>query len=532
MMHKSLATIESPEFINLQPLEINPLMSSCEIKVLYLGENRNHSYITKEVATDMAKTLRGAPIVGYFKEDVNDFRDHGDRVIMDDEGIKFECMTKPYGFVAPDAKVWFQKFEDTDEFGNVETREYLMTTGYLWTGQYEEAKLAVEEGRPQSMELDVETLDGHWSTNHKTGMDFFIINDAIFSKLCILGEDVEPCFEGASVTAPEVSTTFSKMDDNFKNTLYTMMQDLKFALEGGKNMDMEQNVVTEEVVEETAIESNEEVVESVETEAPATEFDSLARDEEPVVEETPVVEEEITEEVVEEETNTEEETEVEAEEISEETVVEEVIEEISEETVVEEEILEENDNSEQSISAENEEYVEATLSSQENFAKSDDEEKEEDKDTDEESNDEETDTDDDKEDEDEEDKKYSLLEENYNKLQAEFAELSSKYEALVEFKNTVDNEKKDALIASFYMLSEEDKAEIIENKANYSLDDIEAKLSVICVRKKVNFDLDDTSKNDNTVEEENVMTYSLSSNDMASTPAWITALKNTRDNRK
>jgi hypothetical protein len=38
-------------------------------------------------------------------------------------------MTKPYGFVAPDAKVWFQKFDDTDEFGNVTTREYLMTTG-------------------------------------------------------------------------------------------------------------------------------------------------------------------------------------------------------------------------------------------------------------------------------------------------------------------------------------------------------------------------------------------------------------------
>ena len=25
---------------------------------------------------------------------------------------------KPYGFVAPDAKIWFQKFQDTDEFGN------------------------------------------------------------------------------------------------------------------------------------------------------------------------------------------------------------------------------------------------------------------------------------------------------------------------------------------------------------------------------------------------------------------------------
>ena len=523
MMHKSLATIESPEFINLQPLEINPLMSSCEIKVLYLGENRNHSYITKEVATDMAKTLRGAPIVGYFKEEVGDFRDHGDRVIMDDEGIKFECMTKPYGFVAPDAKVWFQKFEDTDEFGNVETREYLMTTGYLWTGQYEEAKLAVEEGRPQSMELDVETLDGHWSTNHKTGMDFFIINDAIFSKLCILGDDVEPCFEGASVTAPEVSTTFSKMDDNFKNTLYTMMQDLKFALEGGKNMDMEQNVVTEEVVEETAIESNEEVVETEET--PATEFDSIKRDEEtvePVIEEvaeTTVEETPAEEEVVEEETV--EESEVETEE-----VVEEII--------VEEENLTNDDNSEQSITAETEESIEATLSSQENFAKSEDEEKEEDKDTDEEeSNETDTDADDNNDDEeDEEKKKYSLLEEEHSKLQAEYAELNSKYEALVEFKNQVENEKKDALINSFYMLSNEDKQEVIENKANYSLDDIEAKLSVICVRKKVNFDLDDTSKNDNTVEEENIMTYSLSGNDMASTPAWITALKNTRDNRK
>ena len=146
-MHQSIATIDSPEFINLQPLDVNPLMSSCEIKVLYIGENRNHSYITKEVASDMAKTLRGAPIVGYYKEEKEDFADHGERVIFDDEGVKFECLTKPYGFVAPDAKVWFQKFEDTDDFGNVITREYLMTTGYLWTEQYKECKEALQEGK-------------------------------------------------------------------------------------------------------------------------------------------------------------------------------------------------------------------------------------------------------------------------------------------------------------------------------------------------------------------------------------------------
>ena len=56
-MHKSIATIDSPEFINLTPLDINPLMSECEIKVFYLGENRNRSYINEETAMEMAKTL-------------------------------------------------------------------------------------------------------------------------------------------------------------------------------------------------------------------------------------------------------------------------------------------------------------------------------------------------------------------------------------------------------------------------------------------------------------------------------------------
>jgi hypothetical protein len=58
-----VSTISSPEFINLEPLDVNPLMSKAEIKVFYLGHNRNHSYINKETALKMAKTLRGTPIV-------------------------------------------------------------------------------------------------------------------------------------------------------------------------------------------------------------------------------------------------------------------------------------------------------------------------------------------------------------------------------------------------------------------------------------------------------------------------------------
>ena len=244
--HKSVATIDNVQFINLTPLDINPLMSKCEIKVFYLGQNRNGSYIKKEVATQMAKTLRGAPIVGFYKQSKEDFTDHGQKITLDDQGVHFECMTKPYGFVAPDAQVWFKKFTEEDEFGNTVERQYLMTIGYLWTGQYEQVNKVFEDnGKPQSMELDNESLDGHWSKDYNTGMEFFIINDAIISKLCILGNDVEPCFEGSSVTAPEVSNTFTKkIDENFTKTLFTMMKELEFALQGGNRVDgLENNIV-------------------------------------------------------------------------------------------------------------------------------------------------------------------------------------------------------------------------------------------------------------------------------------------------
>ena len=252
----------------MNPLDINPLISQCEIKVFYVGENRNHTIITKEVASEMAKTLRGTPIVGYYNENKGDYEGHEERITIDNEGIKFECLTKPYGFVAPDAKIWFQKFLEYDDSGQQIEREYLMTTGYLWTGQFEEAQAILNEGRPESMELDEETLKGKWTKNSKTNIDFFIINDAIFSKLCILGEDVEPCFEGADITSPNISAQFTKSaDDNFRNTLYTMMQELRYALEGGQKMENTQTIVGNEMNKEVVNtnSTNEEAAPAAET---------------------------------------------------------------------------------------------------------------------------------------------------------------------------------------------------------------------------------------------------------------------------
>ena len=233
MGRMSIATIDAPEFINIT--SVNPLISQCEIKVLYIGANRNRSYIDKAAATAIGKTLPGSPIVGYYRDSKKDFVDHGEQIIFDDEGMKVNDLTRPYGFVPTDAKVWFQKFIDTDDFGNQIERIYLMTVGYLWTGQYEEAQKIYESqnGNPQSMKLDNDTLDGYWSEDIKKGVDFFIINDAIIQNLCILGEDIEPCFEGADITAPKISSNFSK-DNHFVVTLFTMMQELNEVLKNEK----------------------------------------------------------------------------------------------------------------------------------------------------------------------------------------------------------------------------------------------------------------------------------------------------------
>lgn len=466
-MHQSIATIDSPEFINLQPLDINPLMSQCEIKVLYVGENRNRSFISKEVATEMAKTLRGAPIVGYFKEDKQDFGDHGEQIIIDDEGVKFKCLTKPYGFVAPDAKVWFQKFEDKDDFGESIVREYLMTTGYLWTGQFEECKCAVEgEGRPHSMELDNDTLDGRWAENYKKGMDFFIVNDAIFSKLCILGEDVEPCFEGSTVTSPQVSSTFTKLDNNFKQTLFTMMQELKVALEGGQNK-MKNFSKEEDKLEKVNNPKNE-----FSTGEEKTLDSTFAKKEK---------EEEEKETPKQEEKNPTDPKEEESKDPKDSTTTEE-----DKKKKKEEEFKCKTDDEDKK---KEEDYK----------CKEDDETK----------------------------KKYALLEQEYSALQEKFSSLEAQCSELIEFKKSIDNQKKDELIAQFYMLSDADKADVIENKAKYTLDEIESKLSVICFRKQLSFD---NKKDVQKEKEQPAVTFNLESE--SSVPAYITALKNTKNSRK
>ena len=406
------------EMINVIP--VNPLISKCQIKVCWVGNepNRNHSIITKDVARDLANSLPGSPIVGYYNENKGDFEDHNRILEISNGEIKMRDTTRPYGFVDLNASVWFQKFLD-----NGVEHEYLMTEGYLWTGQYPEAKRIIERGNNQSMELDETFIDAHWTKDSKGKPQFFIINEAIISKLCVLGEDVEPCFEGASITK------FS-LGDGFKDELFSLVNKMKELLEkGGTPMTAVDNdiIVEEEAVEE--IPSQEEVAE----EAPAAEEEIPAAEEE-----APAAEEEEAEETP------------------------------SEEAVDPTYSLEEIP-----------EYVELST-------------------------------------------KYSALEADYANLSQEKDNLIAQVEELTAFKKAVQKKEKEAMINSFYMLSDEDKKEVVDNIDSYSLEDIEAKLSIICVRNRVNFSLEDE---ENTTPAPTA--YSLESDEDAQglVPAWIKAIQ-------
>ena len=127
-MYNSVVKLNSPiEFVEAKA--VNPLISKCQIKVCYVGQepNRNGSIISKAVATQMGAALPGSPIIGFFSDDKQDFRDHSPEILISEDGeFSTKTRTRPYGFVDINAPVWFQTFIDD----GIE-HEYLMTEGYL-----------------------------------------------------------------------------------------------------------------------------------------------------------------------------------------------------------------------------------------------------------------------------------------------------------------------------------------------------------------------------------------------------------------
>jgi hypothetical protein len=390
------------------------------------------------------------------------------------------------------------------------------------------------------MELDENTLNAAWTKDSNGKPEFFIINDALISKLCVLGEDVEPCFEGASITAPIIQ--FS-LDDGFREQLFSMMQELKDLLsEGGTKVFTRYAVEIGDALW-TALYSHIDEKYSNENglmysikgvyEEGDQKFAVLSADDNYFRLNFSFSENnefEASDDLVSLDSYTPD---------SEPQFADEAVAEYAKKKKEEKE--EEEKKSAEKEDKSNSEDNDKNDNNSEGKTEDDEEEEEKKKKKNKFAEDkkcpkcgkpvDECECEDEDENEDKKKKfsledipeyvelqsKYSELETKYNNLVTEKENLESQLAPLAEFKAAAVRKEKENMISSFTMLSEEDKQDVLTNIDTYSLDEIEGKLSIICVRNRVNFSLDEDKTPDG------ITTFNLEGGEDLSTPAWVKA---------
>lgn len=189
---------ELPITIYSEITPYNDVLSKARCRVFYKYENRNGTYITDEFSEKLISSAAYAPIKGIYIED--DFSDHG---YTNSQG-------RIYGIIPESFNFAWEKHLDSD---GVE-REYACFDVLLFTALYgDEGKSIV--GKSLSMELYEPTLTFHRAVYN--GLPYIVFEDGCFLGLQVLGDKVEPCFQGAAF--------YSKQD--LQDTIESAIQKIK-----------------------------------------------------------------------------------------------------------------------------------------------------------------------------------------------------------------------------------------------------------------------------------------------------------------
>lgn len=247
---------------------VTPLVSKGRVRIYYLGANRNLTYITPEFSAKLESSLPYTPVVGIYMPEEHDFKSHS----LDRNEARV------YGLVPENPNIAWENFMDTDGI----VRSYLCCDVYLYTGRYEAARDII--GKAQSMELNSNSIEGNWELID--GTEYYVFTNAFFDGLCVLGNRVEPCFEGAAF--------FTQKDFEVENAVVSLLEKYvrsktnnigEYSINGGIQMDEKEIVSSiEETSEETVVETvvepvvetleENEIVEEKEDEMePAAEYD-------------------------------------------------------------------------------------------------------------------------------------------------------------------------------------------------------------------------------------------------------------------
>lgn len=175
----------------------SPVISKSRCRMFYKGLNRNQTFISDEFAEKLIATVPYAPVKGIYDNEERDYTDHGKR----------RDLGRIYGVVPAEPNFAWEKHLDED---GVE-REYACVDVLLYTALYKEAGEIT--GKAQSMELYADSIKGDWKVMY--GRKCYVYEDACFLGLQALGNNVEPCFEGAAFYNLDDSKEFLNEVNNY-----------------------------------------------------------------------------------------------------------------------------------------------------------------------------------------------------------------------------------------------------------------------------------------------------------------------------
>ena len=200
-----------------------------KIWIAHTGENLNYSIFTKDSLEKMSETLPYVPIVGYIEkneEDENDFSDHRNSITIKDGDVNIEYMCHAYGFIPEGAK---SSFEIRDG------KEWLVGEGYLWTKFEKSVDIFSNSNNSKSQSMEIDNIDGFIDNEGRVNVD-----NARFSALCILGDNVAPGMQGSTIEMFNANS----VKDEIKEMVY------EFSKKGDKSLEKDTKEKVDEFVEE------------------------------------------------------------------------------------------------------------------------------------------------------------------------------------------------------------------------------------------------------------------------------------------
>ena len=161
----------------------NDTISKGRCRIFYKGGNRNGTYITDEFADILLSSIPYAPVKGIYEGDEGDYTDHGSA----------RSQGRIYGIVPENPNITWEDHEDEDGV----VRTYACVDVLIFTGLYTEASAII--GKSQSMEIYPPSIKGAWKIIN--GKKYYVFESGHFLGLQVLGDTTEPCFEGAAFFA-------------------------------------------------------------------------------------------------------------------------------------------------------------------------------------------------------------------------------------------------------------------------------------------------------------------------------------------